>query len=49
MAIKERHSRHALDKFFESPVCQDARVQVELPNGEIMTILLVWTAEKIIF
>ena len=24
--------RHALDKFFKAPVCQDARVQVQLPN-----------------
>jgi len=25
----------ALDKFMKSPVSQDARVQVELPNGEM--------------
>ena len=26
--------RHGLDKFFKSPVCQGARVQIELPNGD---------------
>ena len=31
--------RHALDKFFKSPVCQDARVQVELPNKELYDIV----------
>ena len=25
----------ALDKFMNSPVSQDARVQIELPNGEM--------------
>ncbi|MGA0984522.1 MAG: hypothetical protein ACO3ST_07550 [Burkholderiaceae bacterium] len=27
-----------LDKFFQSPVCLDARVQIELPNGEFFDI-----------
>ena len=31
--------RHALDKFFKSPVCQDARVQVELPNNELYDVV----------
>ena len=31
--------RHALDKFFKSPVCQDARVQVQLPNDEFYDIV----------
>ena len=31
--------RAALDKFFKSPVCQDARVQVELPNGEMYDLV----------
>jgi len=31
--------RHALDKFFKSPVCQDARVQVQLPNNEFYDIV----------
>ena len=26
--------RQGLDKFFKSPTCQGARVQIELPNGE---------------
>ena len=30
--------RHGLDKFFKSPVCQGARVQIELPNGEYYDI-----------
>ena len=30
--------RHGLDKFFKSPVCQNARVQIELPNGEYYDI-----------
>jgi len=25
----------ALDKFMKSPVCQHARVQIELPNGDM--------------
>jgi len=31
--------RHALDKFFKSPVCQGARVQIELPTGEYYDIV----------
>jgi len=30
--------RQALDKFLKSPVAQDARVQVVLPNGEFFDI-----------
>ena len=30
--------RHGLDKFFQSPVSQAARVQIELPNGEFYDI-----------
>ena len=30
--------RSGLDKFFQSPVCQAARVQIELPNGEFYDI-----------
>tara|TARA_R110000824_G_scaffold108447_2_gene255482 strand:+ start:125 stop:355 length:231 start_codon:yes stop_codon:yes gene_type:complete len=36
--INGKTFRHALDKFFRSPVCQDARVQIELPNGEFFDI-----------
>jgi len=31
--------RLALDKFFKSPVCQDARVQIELPNKELYDVV----------
>ena len=27
-----------MDKFFRSPVCQEARVQIELPNGQFFDI-----------
>ena len=30
--------RHGLDKFFKSPVCQGARVQIELPNGKFLDL-----------
>ena len=33
-----RTLKKALDKFFKSPVVQDARVQVLLPNGEFYDI-----------
>ena len=33
-----RTLKKALDKFFKSPVIQDARVQVLLPNGEFYDI-----------
>ena len=31
--------RQGLDKFFKSPTCQGARVQIELPNGEMYDII----------
>ena len=37
--INGKTFRHALDKFFKEPVCQEARVQVELPNGELYDII----------
>ena len=30
--------RHVLDKFLVSPVCQGARVQIELPNGKFLDL-----------
>jgi len=36
--ITGRLFRQILDKFFTSPVVQDARVQVVLPNGEFYDI-----------
>ena len=32
--MKAKELRQYLDKFFKSPVCLNARVQIELPNGE---------------
>ena len=37
--IKGKHFRQILDKFLEAPASQHARVQVQLPNGEMMDIL----------
>tara|TARA_R100001530_G_scaffold48388_1_gene36320 strand:+ start:104 stop:328 length:225 start_codon:yes stop_codon:yes gene_type:complete len=36
--INGRHFRQALDKFFMSPVSGNARVQIQLPDGQIMDI-----------
>ena len=36
--INGRHFRQALDKFFMSPVSGNARVQIQLPNGQLMDI-----------
>tara|TARA_Y100000310_G_C20185028_1_gene579896 strand:+ start:308 stop:532 length:225 start_codon:yes stop_codon:yes gene_type:complete len=36
--IRGKAFRIMLDKFFESPITQDARVQIELPNGQMMDI-----------
>jgi|TARA_R100001440_G_scaffold70812_1_gene93449 hypothetical protein len=36
--IVGRTLKKALEKFFESPVVQDARVQILLPNGEFYDI-----------
>ena len=30
--------RHVLDKMLKSPVCQGARVQIELPNGKFLDL-----------
>ena len=30
--------RHVLDKMLKAPVCQGARVQIELPNGEFFDV-----------
>jgi len=37
--IRGKDFRQMLDKFLMSPASQSARVQVELPNGEMMDIL----------
>ena len=36
--ITGKHFRQILDKFLTSPTCQDARVQVQMPNGEFFDI-----------
>ena len=36
--INGKHFRQALDKFFMSPVSGNARVQVQLPDGQMMDI-----------
>ncbi len=36
--INGKHFRQALDKFFISPVSGSARVQIQLPNGQMMDI-----------
>ena len=37
--VSGKQLRMALDKFMKSPVCQHARVQIELPNGEYYDIV----------
>ena len=36
--INGKHFRQALDKFFMSPVSGNARVQIQLPNGEMLDL-----------
>ena len=36
--VDGRTFKKAIDKFMKSPVCCDARVQIELPNGEMYDI-----------
>ena len=36
--VSGKQLRMALDKFMKSAVCQHARVQIELPNGEFYDI-----------
>jgi len=36
--ITGKHFRQILDKFLKSPVSQQARVQVQMPNGEFFDI-----------
>lgn len=33
--VDGRQLKKAIDKFMQSPVCLDARIQIELPNGEM--------------
>ena len=45
--VSGKQLRMALDKFMKSPVCQHARVQIELPNGEMydLTSMILGTRE----
>tara|TARA_R100000963_G_scaffold3249_1_gene2346 strand:+ start:605 stop:829 length:225 start_codon:yes stop_codon:yes gene_type:complete len=36
--IKGKQFRQMIDKFLQSPASQEARVQVQLPNGEFFDI-----------
>ena len=46
--IRGKHFRQILDKFLEAPAGQHARVQVQLPNGEMMDILEISLLENTI-
>jgi len=46
--INGKHFRVMLDKFLKSPASQQARVQVQLPNGEMMDILEISLLENTI-
>jgi len=46
--IRGKQFREMLDKFLISPASQTARVQVELPNGEMMDILEISLLENTI-
>ena len=37
--IRGKQFRQMLDRFLISPASQEARVQIQLPNGEMMDIL----------
>jgi len=47
--IKGKHFRQMLDKFLEAPSSQEARVQVQLPNGEMMDIFEISLLENKLF
>ena len=36
--MKAKELRQFLDKFLKSPVAQNARVQIEMPNGEKLDV-----------
>jgi len=47
--IRGKHFRQMLDKFLEAPSTQEARVQVQLPNGEMMDIFEISLLENKLF
>ena len=44
--VSGKQLRMALDKFMKSPVCQHARVQIELPNGEMYDLTAMMLLEN---
>ena len=46
--MKAKELRQFLDKFLVSPVAQNARVQIELPNGEKLDVYEIQLLETII-
>ena len=46
--IRGKQFREMLDRFLISPASQQARVQVQLPNGEMMDILEISLLENTI-
>ena len=44
--VSGKQLRMALDKFMKSPVCQHARVQIELPNGEMYDLTAMMLLES---
>ena len=47
--IKGKHFRQMLDRFLQAPATQEARVQVQLPNGEFMDISEISLLENKLF
>ena len=45
--IRGKQFRQMLDRFLISPASQEARVQIQLPNGEMMDILEISLLENI--
>jgi hypothetical protein len=45
--MKAKELRQFLDKFLVSPVAQNARVQIELPNGEKLDVYEIQLLETI--
>ena len=44
--MKAKELRHYLDKFLVSPAAQNARVQIELPNGEKIDLIEIQLLES---
>ena len=44
--MKAKELRQFLDKFLKSPVAQQARVQIEMPNGEKLDLSVIQLLES---